>query len=307
MRLRLITAAGVLATAALTAVTMFAADPGLLSLAMPDARAMAGINVEQVRLSPFGQYLMAEIAEREAGLQTMIDTTGFDPRRDLHEILLASPGGAGGKSGLVAARGTFDVARIVEAALSQGQTAETYKGVEILGDPAKGSLAFLDGTLAIAGDDVDVRAAIDRRSATVGIGADLAAQVNQLSTTEDAWFVTLVPPARLQEVGATLNKVQQASGGVKFGTNVVLTAQTVSQTDKDATALAETLKMLTGMAQMTAPKGLAASGAALLQNLSVAAAGQVTTLSLSVPEQQIEQIIKASHGGGSLGVGVVLQ
>ena len=87
------------------------------------------------------------------------------------------------------------MARILEAALSQGQTAETYKGVEILGDPAKGSLAFLDGTLAIAGDDADVRAAIDRRSATVGIGADLAAQVNQLSTTEDAWFVTLVPPA----------------------------------------------------------------------------------------------------------------
>ena len=79
MRLRLITAAGVLATAALTAMIMFAADPGLLSLAMPDARAMAGINVEQVRLSPFGQYLMAQIAEREAGLQTLIDATGFDP------------------------------------------------------------------------------------------------------------------------------------------------------------------------------------------------------------------------------------
>jgi hypothetical protein len=303
MRLRLITV-GVLATA-LTAVTMFAADPGLLSLAMPDARAMAGINVEQVRLSPFGQYMMAEIAEREAGLQTLIDTTGFDPRRDLREILVVWNSEAGGKSGVIMARGTFDVARIVEAALSQGQMVETYKGVEIVGDP-KGSLAFVDSTLVISGPGVSLRAAIDRRSAAVGIGADLAAQVNQLSTTKDAWFVTLVPPAQLQEVGATLNKVQQASGGVKFGVNVVLTAQTVSQTDKDATVLAETLKMLTGMAQMTAPKGLAASGAALLQNLSVAAAGATTTLSLSVPEQQIEQIIKASHAGGQ-SLGVVLQ
>jgi hypothetical protein len=204
---------------------------------------------------------------------------------------------------LVAARGTFDVARIVEAALSQGQTAEIYKGVEILGPQDKQSLAFLDATLAIAGEAVDVRAAIDRRSATVGIGADLAAQVNQLSTTEDAWFVTLVPPAHLQQVGATLNKVQQASGGVKFGANVVVTAQTVSQTDQDATALAETLKMLANIGQMGAPKGLAASGAALLQNMSVTSAGQVTTLSLSVPEQQVEQLIKASQAGqGSLGV-----
>jgi hypothetical protein len=286
---------------------MLAADPGLLSLAMPDARAMAGINVQQTRLSPFGQYLIAEIAEREPGLQQLVDATGFDPRRDLREILVAWNGDAGGKSGVILARGTFDVARIVEAAISVGQTSETYKGVEILGDPAKGSLAFVDATLAISGAGVSVRAAIDRRSAAIGIGADLAAQVNQLSTTEDAWFVTLVPPAQLQEVGATLNKVQQASGGVKFGANVVLTAQTVSQTDKDATALAETLKMLTNMAQLSAPKDLPAQVPALLRNLSVAAAGQVTTISLSVPEQQVEQIIKASHGDGQHSLGVVLQ
>jgi hypothetical protein len=284
---------------------MFAADAGLLSLAMPDARAMGGINVEQVRLSPFGQYLMARIVEQDVGLQALINATGFDPRRDLREILVVWNSEAGGKSGVMMARGTFDVARIVEAALSQGQKVETYKGVEIVGDP-KGALAFVDSTLVVSGPGVSLRAAIDRRSAAVGIGADLAAQVNQLSTTEDAWFVTLVPPAHLQEMGATLNKVQQGSGGVKFGANVVLTAQTISQTDKDAAALAETVKMLAGMAQMSAPKGWAASGAALLQNMSVAAAGANTTLSLSVPEQQVEQVLKAWHGG-PVGVGVVAQ
>ena len=200
---------------------------------------------------------------------------------------------------MILVRGTFDVDRIVEAVLSQGQTAETYKGVEILsGKGPKQSLAFLDGTLAIAGSDPDVRAAIDRRSAAVGIGPELAAQVNQLSSTEDVWFVTLVPPAQLQDVGATLNKVQQASGGVKFGANVVLTAQTVSQTDKDATALAETVKMLSNIAQMSAPNGLAAQLPALLQNLSVSATGPATTLSLSVPEQQVEQLIRVSQGAG---------
>jgi hypothetical protein len=284
---------------------MFAADAGLLSLAMPDARAMGGINVEQVRLSPFGQYLMAQIVEQDVGLEALINATGFDPRRDLREILVVWNSEAGGKSGVMMARGTFDVARIVEAALSQGQKVETYKGVEIVGDP-KGALAFVDSTLVVSGPGVSLRAAIDRRSAAVGIGADLAAQVNQLSTTEDAWFVTLVPPAHLQEMGATLNKVQQGSGGVKFGANVVLTAQTISQTDKDAAALAETVKMLAGMAQMSAPKGWAASGAALLQNMSVAASGATTTLSLSVPEQQVEQVLKAWHGG-PVGVGVVAQ
>jgi len=296
MRFRWIAAAGILVSAAQI---ICAADPGLVSLAMPDARIMAGIDVEQTRRSPFGQYVMSEIAEREPGLQLLIDATGFDPLHDLREILLASPGQAGSRSGVILARGTFDVARITGAVLSQGQTAGTYKGVEILSSKTgKDSLAFLDGTLAIAGDDADVRAAIDRRSASSGIGADLAAQVNQLSTTEDAWFVTLVPPAQLQNFGATLSKVQQANGGVKFGTSVVLTAQTVSQTDKDATALAETLKMLANVAQISSPKGWVASTAGLLQNLSVAAAGQTTTVSLSVPEQQVEQIIKASQSNG---------
>jgi hypothetical protein len=286
----------------------FAADPGLLSLAMPDSRAMIGVNIEQVRLSPFGQYLIAQIAGREAGLQTLVDATGFDPRRDLREVLLASPSGRGNKSGLVAVRGTFDVAKIVEVALTKGQTAQVYKGVEILGGKGgQGSLAFLDPTLAIAGDDASVRAAIDRRSAGVSISSDLAAQVNQLSTTEDIWFVTMVPPSQLQvgKVGNTLDKVQQAGGGLKFGANVVLTAQTVSQTDKDAAALAETVKMLASFVQMSAPKDLAASAGELLQNLNVAAAGQVTTLSLSVPEQQVEQMIKAAHNGGPIGFAVV--
>src|ERR1700722_4623628 len=131
MRLRLMAASCFLAS---SAQIMLAADPGLLNLAMPNARVMAGINVEQARLSPFGQYLMAGIAEREAGLQTLIDATGFDPRRDLHEVLFASTGENGGGTALVAARGTFHVAKIMEATLSQGQTAETYKGVEILSD-----------------------------------------------------------------------------------------------------------------------------------------------------------------------------
>src|ERR1700683_2220495 len=143
MRPRLIAAACFLAS---SAVTMFAADAGLLSLAMRAARAMGGINVEQVRLSPFGQYLMARIVEQDVGLQALINATGFDPRRDLREILVVWNSEAGGKSGVMMARGTFDVARIVEAALSQGQKVEAYKGVEIVGDPAKGSLAFVDST-----------------------------------------------------------------------------------------------------------------------------------------------------------------
>ena len=305
MQLRLIAAASLLAG------SLFAADPGLLNLAMPDARVMAGINVEQSRTSPFGQYLLTQMQEHETDLQKLADATGFDPRRDLHEVLLAASGQPGSHSGVALVRGSFDVSRILEAASSQGKDIAAYKGVQIIsGGKAKhGSLTFLDSTLAVAGDDADVRAAIDRKSEPASISSDLAVRVNQLSTTQDAWFVSLVPPNQFltptTEAGGgpasgafgTLSKVRQASGGVKFGATVILSAQTVSQTEKDASALADVLKMLSNMVQMNAPRGQPAAAAALLQNLVVTANGQVTTLSLSIPEQQLEELIGSAHQG----------
>jgi TonB family protein len=55
------------------------------------------------------------------------------------------------------------------------------------------------------------------------------------------------------------------------------------------------MKSFAGMAQMGDSKGELAQVAALLQSLNVTAQGQVTTVSLSVPESQIEQMMQASH------------
>jgi hypothetical protein len=283
---------------------LFAADPGLVSLAMPDARVVAGINVQQVTSSPLGQYLLAQIGQHEAELQQLVDATGFDPRHDLHEVLFASKGEAGGRSGIALVRGEFDVPRIIEAAQADGKTIEPYKGVDVISGGH--GVAFLDSTLAIAGDLAAVHAAIDRRSAPTSIGADLATQVNQLSTTQDAWFVSLVPPNQLQahhagagtppaEAFGTFGKVLQASGGIKLGADVTLSAQSVSQTEQDAAALGSVLKILAGMVRLRAPQGQAGRVATLLQNLAVTADGLVTRLSLSIPEQQLEQFLAAAH------------
>ena len=43
--------------------SLYAADPGLLSLAIPDSQFMAGVNVGQVMLSPLGQYGLAQTSQ----------------------------------------------------------------------------------------------------------------------------------------------------------------------------------------------------------------------------------------------------
>lgn len=301
----------VFAAATVLTGSLFAADPELVSLALPDPQVMAGVNVEQVMLSPFGQFLLAQNSQLpDAGLQKLIGAAGFDPRRDLREILVSfngpAPGsgpGVGTGSGIVLARGTFDIPKILEAAGAEGGTVETYKGVSIVIVPKQGCFAFPDSTLAIVGDAAGVRAAIDRKSSPTSISSALAVQVNQLSIADDAWFISMVPLGQLQPKApgagqdpfAIISKVQQVSGGAKFGANVVTNVQAVAQTDQDAAALAAVLKSLPSIVQMGGSGAEREPAVALLQNLNVTADGPVTKISLSVPEAQIEQMMQANH------------
>ncbi len=100
-------------------------------------------------------------------LNQLIALTGFDPTRDVHEVLAATTATMGSKSpnGLVLARGNFDVAKISAAATAKGATTETYNGATVIEDPkAMVGIAFLNSTLVAAGDIANVKAAIDRPS-----------------------------------------------------------------------------------------------------------------------------------------------
>ena len=88
---------------------------------MPDVKVVAGVNVDQAKNSPFGQFMLSRMQAGEGGLGKLTGATGFDPRRDLREILMGTVGQPGQK-GLVLARGTFDATRIFEAARSAGQS-----------------------------------------------------------------------------------------------------------------------------------------------------------------------------------------
>ena len=98
---------------------------------MPDTQVMAGVNVEQVMLSPLGQYCCAD--PRTRGRHAKADeTTGFDPRRDVREILVSDNGEPKATQDVLLVRGAFDVPKIVEAAVAEWREVETYKGVPII-------------------------------------------------------------------------------------------------------------------------------------------------------------------------------
>jgi hypothetical protein len=281
-----------------------AADPQLLNLVMPDVGVLAGVNVDQAKTTPFGQYVLSLMQAPDKHLQELTAQTGFDPRTDVHELLVATSATPGKHTGLLLARGSFDPKRITDLATQHEAVTENYKGVTIIKDPkATNGVAFLNASYVIAGDLASVKAAIDRQSAPSVLPAAVSVQVSQWSMSQDAWVVSAVPPSSLAPpagapnlpgVGAgqnnAFNSVQSAAGGVKFGTNVEVKAQAQADTAQNATSMADALKLLANLALMQANNNPAAK--ALLQSLMVSAAGNVLNVSVSLPEDQLQELIK---------------
>ncbi len=289
----------------LAAAASFAADRDLLKLVMPDARVVSGINVAQVKKTPFGQFVLSEFsAAQDPEFDGFVKASGFDPRQHLTEIIIASPAGTERERRLFVVRGIFEPARIIEIARAAGATIEPYQGVDILSSgPVAASptampmsFAFLSTSIALAGDPESVRGAIDRREKGTGPGAAIAAKIDALSTTSDAWFVSTVPVAELAQglpsanlSGAlkegALKAIEQASGGATFGTAVKFSAELVAQTPKDAASLTDVLRFLSGLL-VTGPQQ------PLLTGLDLRAEGKLVKVAAAIPEAQLESLIR---------------
>ena len=306
MNARTLTAVS-LATAFAAVLPSYAADSQLLNLVMPDAAVVAGANVAQAKTSQFGQYVLQQIqSSNDAGLQKLIAATGFDPTQDVSEVLAASNGS--GQTGLVLARGTFDSDKFAAAATADHGVLEKYNGVTVIEDPQqKFGFAFPSSTIAVAGDLASVKAALDRLSAPSSLPAALSTQISQWSGTQDAWVISAVPLSTLHHGDAKsavtavpgangqgiFHTIQSAAGGVKFGTNDVLTAQAQADNADDAKAMADALKLLVSMAQLQTSKEPAL--AALAQSVQISNSGATLNVGASIPESTLEQVVHSNN------------
>jgi len=292
----------------------FAVDSNLLNLVMPDAQVMAGVNVTNSEATPLGAFLLAQMSANDQALQQLITQTGFDPRKDVTEVLAASNGNTAAPASLALSKGTFDVAKI--SAVAKPAQVSTYNGATLitLGTDGTSAVAFLGGTIAIAGNLASVKAAVDRSSAVNSISPALAAQVQALSASQDAWSISLASLSALMpgaaKTGTTaatgadamasqalglVKNIQSCSAGLIFGANVQFTAQAVADTPQDASALSDVIKMVTSLAAMGAASNKdAAAIAQLLQSLQVTTTGATVSLSASIPESQVEALLNSA-------------
>ena len=289
-----------------------AADPGLLRVVMPHAKVVAGLQVTQTKNSLFGQFVLSHMQVEDDTFKKFMAQTGFDPRRDVTEIVMASNWEQATPESrwLVAARGNFNLPSITAAAAANGGGIVGFHGVNILTNTPDANtqqvsgVAFFDSSNAVMGDLASVKAAIQRKQSNASASGALMAKVRDLSAKNDFWFVTLVPISEFAGAmpdpnlssamkGNLLAAVHQASGGIRFGDNVAISGEAVTRSDKDAEALLDVFKFLAGMVQLNRQNDKTVDKVAtLLDTMELKTTGNVMSMSLTIPERLLEQMLE---------------
>ncbi|MCS6952724.1 MAG: hypothetical protein RMK57_05690 [Bryobacterales bacterium] len=300
------------------AVPVPAVDPTLLQMVPPEARRIAGANLQAARTSPLGLFLLqrSRMAPEDTGFRRFVGATGFDPREDLHEVLLASNGDPERQKAVLLARGLFDVIRITAYAVAQGIPITRYSGAVVLvvtraaernSTVGPGWVAFVSGSIAVAGDADWVRVAIDRhRRGGPPLDARLTARVMDLSRQYQFWGISLVPGAQWlarasdERVSALLRNhplqgVLESSAGVKLGPEVVVDAELLARSSHDAVALADVVRLIVVLVTLNAKDPKAAEAAKWLPSLRATVEGSLVKISLRIPESELEKILLAAQ------------
>jgi hypothetical protein len=291
----------------------FAADPSLLQLVMPDAQVVAGLQVDSAKSSLFGQYVLSHLSVNDTKLEQFTSETGFDPRHDVSEIVVASnwKSNTPDNRWIVAAHGAFNISKITSTAQTNGGVIAPYNGINVVTLQTSSSaqvetgIAFLDSSTALVGDVTSVEAAIDRKKSNAAADASVVTKAQAVSSGKDFWFVTLVPLSNFSAnipdpsgamKGNLLAAINQMSGGIRFGDTVTISAEAVTRSEKDAQALVDVLKFFASLVQLNRQKDpTAGQVATLLDTLQTSTSGNVTTISIAIPEQQLEQLLNSVH------------
>jgi hypothetical protein len=260
-----------------------AADAALTDFFPAGTKVVFGINVRKVAKSPLAQagltQAMAQVQAQAAAADwlKLASLAGFDPLRDIDEVLVATNGEGQNPPSLIVLSGRFDVARLAEGA-------RRYLDVPLLGGdkPTDGVVALLNASTALAGDRPTVLATLDHLGNGTQIDAALAKRIAAARSRYDIWglgdrpegFVAPTPQA------SALESIDRFQFGVSVSHGLELGAEIHARSAKDAEQLSATLGMVEAMIKAKQPT---AGGA----KFDLHAEDGTFKLSMMVPEAEV--------------------
>jgi hypothetical protein len=262
-----------------------AADGSLAEFAPPGTRAVIGLHVRSILDSPLVQSLTAEFLKAAGGkMPATALFPGFDPLKDLDEVVIASTMEGANPPSVVICRGRFPVDELAKGAV-------VYRGVPIRAANDKDGVAVLDPGTVLAGTVGDLRAAIDRRERHAGeLSPALAQRVARLSGKYAIWGAGSVPKAFHAPAGSpeALNAFDRFDFGIGLENGLNMTATLHARSPEEIQKMAATFQMIEMMAKAQ-PDASGSKFETHVENGSL-------TLSLAVPEEALKKALEQQRG-----------
>lgn len=299
-----------------------AGGPEELRFVPSNATLVAYANVHEVMTSELRQRVKRSLPFTGNGQRSFEAETGINIETDIDRVVIgvtpsadaAAPDHA---SGLVVARGRFDVVRIETLLREKGATVDSYKGRQIFtherpssldADPSSAppvsparrsstALTFIEPGVVVVGTPALVRRAIDLRDGGDSVVASdpIMSRVRALETG-NVWavgrFDALTARANLaQGMAGKLPAITwfSASGQVDSGVRAALKAE--ARDEESATALRDLIRGFVALVKMQG--GSRPEVEPFLQTLQLGGSGQDVTLSVDLSPQTLDLLTNA--------------
>jgi hypothetical protein len=290
--------------------------PMELAYVPADAAVVAFADVRSIMDSELRQRFKQHVPMNEEGQREFFDHTGIDIEHDIDYVVAAVTApvtGAVKPSGMVVARGRFDIVKLEALARAHGAEVQDYKGKRLLvlrhmggyhdgsaqatqtTDTANhtGVLAFLEPGLVAIGDFNSVHRAIDAQLTAQSITSnnEMMNLVSDMVATNNAWavgrFDLIATQTKLpDEIARHLPPVKwfAAAGHINGGVSAQLRAE--ANDDQAAENLRGVLNGIISLARLQGQNDPKLT--TLIQSLHLSGSGKTVELSFTVPAEIFE-------------------
>ena len=212
----------------------------------PATRAVIGLQLRSVIDSALVQGLGAELVQTAGAKWTAVSPfPGFDPLKDLDEVVIATTLEGDHPPTLFICRGRFPVEEIEKGA-------HRYRGVPIRQVENGDAIAVIDAGTIVAGDLKQVHAALDRHAAhAAGLSPALARRVDQLSGRYAIWGAGTVPQSFHPPAGGPdgLASLDRFDFGIALTHGLELTATLHLRNPEDTKKLSSAMQFIEAMSK----------------------------------------------------------
>jgi hypothetical protein len=269
-----------LATLLLTVAPSYAGS-ALDVLLPPGATGVFGLRASSILNLLAQQDGAKDLRTQVSALLAMTPWSGFDPFRDIDEVVVAAMGSGQNPPTLAVITGRFDAAK-----LAQGK-GQAYRSATLVQDAkSKQVLAILDDATLLAGDMPLVKSAIDRAAGTVAAGP-LAARIEGLRTRYDVWaFGDHLDAAAMSGTAPSLKGLDRMWFGAAFSRNFELAAELHLRSAKDVSALTAMLRDFEKQVKSQIPAGDPAT-------FDLHTSDDTISVGITVPEEAWKQVLRS--------------